>query len=174
MLRSPTRPPAPRVKASSTSPFDTFFRFLRDQKPAVPRSADSTGCQELDTVPCFVRSTYDDCTRPTHPGPGEGDTAGKIATRHAAHPRVDPIDQASRKLHPVRQAGSSIQSGKQEAPSSQASRKFHPGTHCLRFLKQTFDRQVRRKKNSLGFLGIPRKKSDSRKFISVFSRDSTY
>src|SRR5208337_170656 len=65
-------------------------------------------------------------------------------------------------------------SGKQEAPSSQASRKFHPGTHCLRVLKQTFDRQVRRKKNSLGFLGIPRKKSDSRKFISVFSRDSTY
>src|SRR5208337_777371 len=109
MLRSPTRPPAPRVKASSTSPFDTFFRFLRDQKPAVPRSADSTGCQELDTVPCFVRSTYDDCTRPTHPGPGEGDTAGKIATRHAAHPRVDPIDQASREFHPVRQAGNSIQ-----------------------------------------------------------------
>src|SRR5208337_648617 len=165
MLRSPTRPPAPRVKASSTSPFDTFFRFLRDQEPAVPRSADSTGCQELSTVPCFVRSTYDDCTRPTHPGPGEKIRPGKSPQGTRRTPGSTPS---------IRQAGSSIQSGKQEAPSSQASRKFHPGTHCLCFLKQTFDRQVRRKKNSLGFLGIPRKKSDERKFISVFSRDSTY
>src|SRR5208282_249821 len=100
MLRSPTRPPAPRVKASSASPFDTFFRFLRDQEPAVPRSADSTGCQELYTVPCFVRSTYDDCTRPTHPGPGEEIRPGKSPQGTRRTPGSTPS---------IRQAGNSIQ-----------------------------------------------------------------
>src|SRR5271157_2644610 len=168
MLRSPTRPPAPRVKASSTSPFDTFFRFLRDQEPAVPRSADSTGCQELYTVPCFVRSTYDDCTRPTHPGPGEKIRPGKSPQGTRRTPGSTPS---------IRQAGSSIQSGKQEAPSSQASRKLHPvrqagnsiqeRTVYVSLNNRSTDRSVE-KKIRLGFLGIPRKKSDNRKFISVF------
>src|SRR5271157_2427298 len=107
MLFSPSRPPAPRVKASSTSPFDTFFRFLRDQEPAVPRTADSTGCQELYIVPCFVRSTYDDCTRPTHPGPGEEIRPGK-SPQGTRRPPGRP-HRSGKQEAPVRQAGNSIQ-----------------------------------------------------------------
>src|SRR5208282_2551236 len=129
MLRSPTRPPAPRVKASSTSPFDTFFRFLRDQEPAVPRSADSTGCQELYTVPCFVRSTYDDCTRPTHPGPGEEIRPGKSPQGTRRTPGSTPS---------IRQAGSSTQ---------QAKKEFHSRNPLLPFLKIPIRRQGRSKKN---------------------------
>src|SRR5208337_4652558 len=67
--------PEPAACAQSkgivNQPIRHLFPSLRDQVPAPPRSAGSTGCQELSTVPCFVRSTYDDRTRPTQSRPGE-------------------------------------------------------------------------------------------------------
>jgi len=146
MLRSPTRPLAPRVKVSSTSPFDTLF--LLSGTKCLPRLAARTRRDARSFIPLYASSVQPMTIVLDPPCRGQ-------ARRYRRENR-----------HEARGAPRSTPSISQQASSIQERTVFDS------LSKPSTGRSA--EKIFLGFPGIPRKKSDKKKFLSVSWRDSTY